>query len=213
MPDHLLNPWIKLSLKLRSGPFCQPAEVAAVFLGNDDKVFVVYVDQAVGAAITMFMHDTPKPRPQTHDLFADLLIVLGAKVDRVVIVSFSDSVYYARIIITVSNELEKKKIIELDARPSDAVALAIQQKAPIYIAEVVWEEVEDMSEALKKNGRERISGLRRGKLLNHRLLTFYSRQTGRRNRLPVAFLFFARCAQADFLIQLRKLCCQNHLGI
>ena len=122
----------------------------AVFLGNDDKVFVVYVDQAVGAAITMFMHDTPKPRPQTHDLFADLLTVLGAKVDRVVIVSFSDSVYYARIIITVSNELEEKKIIELDARPSDAVALAIQQKAPIYIAEVVWDEVEDMSEVLKK---------------------------------------------------------------
>ena len=122
----------------------------AVFLGNDDKVFVVYVDQAVGAAITMFMHDTPKPRPQTHDLFADLLTVLGAKIDRVVIVSFSDSVYYARIIITVSNELEEKKIIELDARPSDAVALAIQQKATIYIAEVVWEEVEDMSEVLKK---------------------------------------------------------------
>ena len=84
----------------------------AVFLGNDEKVFVVYVDQAVGAAITMFMHHTPKPRPQTHDLFADLLTVLGAKIDRVVIVSFSDSVYYARIIITVSNELEEKKIIE-----------------------------------------------------------------------------------------------------
>lgn len=122
----------------------------AVFLGNDDKVFVVYVDQAVGAAITMFMHHTPKPRPQTHDLFADLLTVLGAKIDRVVIVSFSDSVYYARIIITVSNELEEKKIIELDARPSDAVAMAIQQEAPIYIAEVVWDDVEDMSEVLKK---------------------------------------------------------------
>ena len=54
----------------------------AVFLGNDDKVFVVYVDQAVGAAITMFMHPTPKPRPQTHDLFANLLTVLGAKIDR-----------------------------------------------------------------------------------------------------------------------------------
>lgn len=122
----------------------------AVFLGNDEKVFVVYVDQAVGAAITMFMHDTPKPRPQTHDLFADLLTVLGARIDRVVIVSFADSVYYARIIITVSNELEEKKIIELDARPSDAVALAIQQKAPIYIAQTVWDEVEDMSEVLKK---------------------------------------------------------------
>lgn len=122
----------------------------AVFLGNDDKVFVVYVDQSVGAAITMFMHHTPKPRPQTHDLFADLLTVLGAKIDRVVIVSFSDSVYYARIIITVSNELEEKKIIELDARPSDAVAMAIQQEAPIYIAEAVWDDVEDMSEVLKK---------------------------------------------------------------
>lgn len=122
----------------------------AVFLGNDEKVFVVYVDQAVGAAITMFMHHTPKPRPQTHDLFADLLTVLGAKIDRVVIVSFSDSVYYARIIITVSNELEEKKIIELDARPSDAVAMAIQQEAPVFIADAVWEEVEDMSEVLKK---------------------------------------------------------------
>jgi len=122
----------------------------AVFLGNDEKVFVVYVDQAVGAAITMFMHHTPKPRPQTHDLFTGLLTALGAKIDHVVIASFSDSVYYARIIITVSNELEEKKIIELDARPSDAVALAIQQEAPIYIAESVWDEVEDMSEVLKK---------------------------------------------------------------
>ncbi len=122
----------------------------AVFLGNDEKVFVVYVDQAVGAAITMFMHHTPKPRPQTHDLFADLLLALGAKVNRVVIISFADSVYYARLIITVSNELEEKKIIELDARPSDAVALAIQQEAPIYIAQGVWDEVEDMSEVLKK---------------------------------------------------------------
>lgn len=122
----------------------------AIFLGNEHKVFVVYVDQAVGAAITMFMHHTPKPRPQTHDLFADLLTTLGAKIDRVVIISFADSVYYARIIITVSNELEQKKIIELDARPSDAVALAIQQEAPIYIAESVWDEVEDMSEVLKK---------------------------------------------------------------
>lgn len=121
-----------------------------MFLGNDEKVFVIYVDQAVGAAITMFMHHTPKPRPQTHDLFVDLLTALGAKIDRVVIVSFSDSVYYARIIITVSNELEERKIIELDARPSDAVAMAIQQQAPIYIAESVWEDVEDMSEVLRK---------------------------------------------------------------
>jgi bifunctional DNase/RNase len=122
----------------------------AVFLGDDEKVFVIYVDQAVGAAITMFMHHTPKPRPQTHDLFADVLTALGAHVERVVINDYNESVYYARLIIIASNELEQKKIVEIDARPSDSIALAIQQRAPIYISEHVWAQVEDMSDVLRK---------------------------------------------------------------
>ncbi|MBL9151521.1 MAG: bifunctional nuclease family protein [Verrucomicrobiales bacterium] len=122
----------------------------AVFLGDALKVFVIYVDQAVGAAITMFMHHTPKPRPQTHDLFADVLTALGAHVERVVINDFNESVYYARLIIVAANELEQKKIVEIDARPSDSIALAIQQRAPIYIADHVWAQVEDMSDVLRK---------------------------------------------------------------
>jgi bifunctional DNase/RNase len=122
----------------------------AVFLGDEDKVFVIYVDQAVGAAITMFMHHTPKPRPQTHDLFADVLTALGAHVERIVINDFNESVYYARLIIVAANELDQKKIVEIDARPSDSIALAIQQRAPIYIAAHVWSQVEDMSDVLKK---------------------------------------------------------------
>lgn len=122
----------------------------AVFLGDDHKVFVIYVDQAVGAAITMFMHHTPKPRPQTHDLLADILTALGAHVQRIVINDFSESVYYARLIIEASNELDQKKIVEIDARPSDSIALAIQQKAPIFIASHVWDGVEDMSDVLEK---------------------------------------------------------------
>ena len=42
----------------------------AVFVGNEEKVFVIYVDESVGAAITMFMNGTPKERPLTHDLMA-----------------------------------------------------------------------------------------------------------------------------------------------
>ena len=45
----------------------------AVFLGNDEKIFVIYVDQMVGSAIMMFLRDQPKERPQTHDLMVDLL--------------------------------------------------------------------------------------------------------------------------------------------
>lgn len=123
---------------------------SAVFLGNDEKVFVIYVDHAVGSAINMFMHETPKPRPQTHDLFADVLMMLGAKVERVVINDFSDTVYYARLIISAENELHAKKIVELDARPSDSIALAVQAHAPIYVANHVWEGVEDMSIVLQK---------------------------------------------------------------
>jgi len=122
----------------------------AVFLGNDEKLFVIYVDQTVGAAIAMFLSATPKPRPQTHDLIADLLLALGAKVDRVVINEFHEGVYYARLIVSAENELHERKIVELDARPSDSMALAIQQKAPIYITRTVWTEVEDMSEVLRK---------------------------------------------------------------
>lgn len=122
----------------------------AVFLGNDEKVFVIYVDQTVGAAITMFMRSTPKPRPQTHDLIADILLSLGAKVERVVINDFHDGVYYARLIISCENELQERKIVELDARPSDSMAMAIQQDAPLYISYDVWDEVEDMSEVLRK---------------------------------------------------------------
>jgi len=109
----------------------------AVFLGNNEKVFIIYVDQTVGSAITMFMRHITKERPLTHDLMAHLLAALGAKVERVII-----------------NELQQKKIIELDGRPSDCIAMATQQKAPIYVSQDVWDEVDDMSDVLRKMEEE-----------------------------------------------------------
>ena len=122
----------------------------AVFVGNDDKVFVIYVDESVGAAITMFMNGTPKERPLTHDLMANLLAALGAKVERVIVNDLKSETYFARLIISAENELFEKKLIELDGRPSDCLALAIQQGAPIYVSRDVWDEVEDRSEVLKQ---------------------------------------------------------------
>src|SRR5882757_1555624 len=105
----------------------------AVFLGNEDKVFVMFVDQSVGTAITMFMHDTPKERPLTHDLVANVLRALGAKIDRVVVNDLEDGTYFARLVLSAENETQQKKIIEFDARPSDCIAVAIQQSAPIFV--------------------------------------------------------------------------------
>jgi bifunctional DNase/RNase len=122
----------------------------AVFLGNAEKVFVLSVDQGVGAAIAMFMQGVPKPRPLTHDLLANVLAALGAKVQRLLVTECKGDTYFATLVLSAENELTEKKLIELDARPSDGIAMALQQSAPLYVSQEVWEGVEDMTEALRK---------------------------------------------------------------
>jgi len=121
----------------------------AVFLGDEEKVFVIYVDHSVGSAIGMFLNGTSKERPLTHDLMALLMEALGAKVQRVIINDIKSGTYYGRLILSAENELQQRKIIELDARPSDCIALATQQKAPIFVSQEVWDEVEDMTDVLR----------------------------------------------------------------
>lgn len=130
----------------------------AVFLGNAEKVFVIYVDPSVGGAIGMFINGQEKERPLTHDLIALILQALGAKVERVVINDLKSATYFGRLILSAENEIQQRKIIELDARPSDCIALAAQQRAPIYVTESVWNEVEDMTEVLEKIEQSRESG-------------------------------------------------------
>lgn len=122
----------------------------AVFLGNSEKTFVIYVDEPVGTAISMFMRGVTKERPLTHDLLANVLMAFGAHVDRIVINELAGSVYRARLIIVAENELHSKKVIEIDARPSDSIAMATQSGAPVFVARAVWDAVEDMTEALEE---------------------------------------------------------------
>ncbi|GAA5135883.1 hypothetical protein GCM10023213_09960 [Prosthecobacter algae] len=129
----------------------------AVFLGNSDKTFVIYVDESVGTAISMFMRGVSKDRPLTHDLLGSVLLAFGAKVERVIINHVEGSVFHARMILSASNELHQKKLIELDARPSDSIAMAVQQGAPLFVARKVWDSVEDVTETLaqiEKRGLE-----------------------------------------------------------
>ena len=126
----------------------------AVFLGNEDKVFVMFVDQGVGTAIAMFMQGTQKERPLTHDLLASILQALGAKIERVIVNDLKRTTYFARLVLSAENESQQKKIIEIDARPSDCIEMATQQRAPIYVSLDVWEEVEDMTELLRKMQEE-----------------------------------------------------------
>lgn len=123
-------------------------------MGNDEKVFTIYIDQTIGHAIGLYLSDAEKERPLTHDLLANVLTALGGKVERIVINDFKSGVFYGRLIITAENELQQRKIVELDARSSDCMAMAALQKAPIYVSSVVWEEVEDMTPLLQKLQKE-----------------------------------------------------------
>lgn len=120
----------------------------AVFLGDGEKSIVFYIEPAIGASINAVMSGVKPPRPLTHDLFSQMLGALGAKVDRVMIVKVEGDVYYARLFVIAENEIMERKVIEIDARPSDCLALAVRQQAPIYFLKDVWEGLRDMTDVL-----------------------------------------------------------------
>ncbi len=121
----------------------------AVFIGNDEKVFVINVEPNMGNIIGMFLRQTPKERPLTHDLIQSIFKGFGITVERVVVTELRNSTYFARLVLLQQNELARK-IVEIDARPSDCLALATAQKKPIFVAASLFEQVEDMSEVLER---------------------------------------------------------------
>jgi len=125
------------------------ANGCAVFLGDEGKTFVIYVDHAVGNAIQMSLNGVKKDRPLTHDLIAHILTGLGATLEHVVINHVNEGTFFARVLLRMENELGKK-IVELDARPSDSIVLALAHKRPILVAAKVYDVVEDMSEILER---------------------------------------------------------------
>ena len=75
----------------------------------------------------------------THDLINTLLNGLGATVKRVIINDVRDGTFFARLIVSMENELGKK-IVEVDARPSDSIILALNSRKPLYVAQKVFDE-------------------------------------------------------------------------
>jgi bifunctional DNase/RNase len=126
----------------------------AIFVGNEENVFVSQVEHNMGAVIGMFLRDTPKERPLTHDLIASILKGFNVSVERAIITELKNSTYFARLILQQENELGRK-IVEIDARPSDCLALVTAQKRPLFVATTLFHQVEDMSkwlEEINENG-------------------------------------------------------------
>ena len=120
-----------------------------IFLTDGDKTIAIFVDHSVAAAITMFLQKVEKPRPLTHDLIASIFTGLGVRVQKVVINDLQEETFFARLFLVQENELGRN-LVEVDARPSDSIAIALQQKCPVYVSRKVWEKAEDMTWALEQ---------------------------------------------------------------
>jgi bifunctional DNase/RNase len=121
----------------------------AIFVGNDEKVFVIQVEHNMGKIIGMFLKEQPNERPLTHDLVNSIFKGFNITIERAVITDLKNSTYYARLILQMQNELGRK-IVEVDARPSDCLALVSGQKRPLFVSAALFEQVEDMSKWLEE---------------------------------------------------------------
>ncbi len=74
------------------------------------------------------------PRPMTHDLLGSVIENLGARIERIVINDLRNHTFYAKLVLSLNG-----RIIEVDSRPSDAIALGVATKTPIFVAEHVFE--------------------------------------------------------------------------
>jgi bifunctional DNase/RNase len=102
---------------------------------RDEGVFLpIWVGIFEANAIALEMEKIATPRPMTHDLLKNVLAELGYRVERVVITELKDNTFYARIHLSRAGTA-----VEVDSRPSDAIALALRSQAEIFVEEEVLE--------------------------------------------------------------------------
>jgi uncharacterized protein len=111
----------------------QPIVLLKTADGN--KFLPIWIGHPEAAAILMKLQGANTPRPMTHDLVTDMLEQLDAQVTRITVTELKDNTFYASITVA-----QNGSEIEIDSRPSDAIALAVRAEAPIFANERVIEE-------------------------------------------------------------------------
>ena len=97
-----------------------------------ERYLPIWIGAAEADAIAVKLQDVSVPRPLTHDLLQSVIDVLGATVNSIIVSDLKNDTFYARILLSVDGG-----IVEVDSRPSDALALAVRVEVPIYSEEVV----------------------------------------------------------------------------
>lgn len=117
-----------------------------------ERVLPIWVGVFEANAIALQIENITAPRPMTHDLLRDIIGNLKAAVEKIVVSDLKESTFYALIYLRVNENL-----VAVDARPSDAIALALRVRAPIYVEDSVIENARSFDLTTDKGNSERLA--------------------------------------------------------
>jgi bifunctional DNase/RNase len=123
----------------------QTRSYTVIILTAKQKSFAIYTDPNIGKMLQLFLTEVETPRPLTHELIDALFDGMDIRVKQVVINDVQDTVYFARLFL--EQDLgDIRHIVEIDARPSDCLILALMNNAPIYCTQEVLDKVIQVEE-------------------------------------------------------------------
>lgn len=109
------------------------------------RLIPIWIGPAEGNSIAMFLNQVQLPRPMTHDLLINVLNAMGVKITKVVITQLKESTFYASIFLEQNGTVE-----EIDARPSDSIAIALRSQTPLFVEESVFNQCEPLLKPISK---------------------------------------------------------------
>lgn len=109
----------------------QTHSYTVVVLSTKEKRFAIYTEPSIGKTLQFYLTGVEKPRPYTHDLFSNILKGFEIRIKQVVINDLKDTIYFARLFLELSSPTIRQ-IVEIDARPSDSIILALMNNVPVY---------------------------------------------------------------------------------
>jgi hypothetical protein len=118
---------------------------------ENQRVLPIWVGPVEANAIALQIENVAPPRPMTHDLLKNVLVELGASLSRVVITNLRENTFYAYLELRRSEET-----ILVDARPSDAIALSLRTKAPVFVDSRVLEQAKSVDVTSEQADQERL---------------------------------------------------------
>jgi bifunctional DNase/RNase len=129
---------MSIQVELKRIIITEDSEQQVIYLKElgGDRSFPIVIGNNEAFAIDRRLKGQPTPRPQTHELLASVIEKLDGRLERILINDLQDHTFFARLVIRQSG-----KTIEIDCRPSDAIALGVAGNVPIFVAEHVMDEV------------------------------------------------------------------------